>query len=190
MHCGVHDLVRPPRLRVSYHDLPSVPAEGPRYELHDGEVFAMPRPTPLHQIVVLRVVAALETFRQRHGGLLFCAPLDLLLSDYDVLQPDVMFYKKGREQLVDLQQPLRVPCDLAVEVTLPATATDDRGRKMQLLARHGVREYWLVDPDARRVEVLWLIIDTYGRAQTACGPEMVRSTILPGLLVQAKAFFE
>src|SRR5262245_65860459 len=112
----------------------------------------MPRPTPRHQLVVLRVVAALEAFRQRHGGLLFCAPLDLLISDYDVLQPDVLFYKRGREHLIDLQQPLRVPCDLAVEVTLPATATDDRGRKMQLLPRHAAQEYARVDLSPRAVE--------------------------------------
>jgi Uma2 family endonuclease len=177
----------PPRL--TYSDLADT-ADGDAAELVGGEVFGVPRPSPLHQLVVIRIVEVLQTFRRRYGGLAFCAPIELVLSDADVLRPDVLFFKRGREQLIDLRRPIRVPCDLAIEVTSPLTAKAERGRKMQLLARHGVREYWLVDPDAQAVEVLWLLIDTYALAQRAAGPDLIRSTILPGLTVTAKTLFE
>ena len=183
-------LVKLARPQVRYRDLPDGSHEGARYELFDGEVFAMPRPSPLHQLVVLRVAGALEAFRQRYGGLLFCAPTEIVLTEIDVIQPDVAFFKRGREHLIDLEKPIRVPCDLAVEVTAADTAAADRGRKMQWFARHGIREYWIVDPAARRVEVFWLMLDTYALAQTAAGHDSLRSTILPGLILQAQSLFD
>ena len=169
-------LMRP---RVSYADLERAPEDGRRYELYDGEVFVVPAPIPLHQLAVHQFADLLKAYAHKHGGLVFLSPIDIVFSEFDVLQPDVVFFERGRERLIDLWKPIRVAPDLAVEVLSPTTATTDRGKKMQMFARYGVREYWLVDPDARTIEVYWLAGDTYALAQTAAEAETVRSTILP-----------
>jgi len=180
-------VVRP---RVSYLDLERAPEDGRRYELYDGEVFVVPAPLPLHQLIVHRLADALETHRQEHGGLVFFSPLDIIFSEFDVAQPDIVFFERGRERLIDLRKPIRVSPDLAVEVLSPSTAATDRGKKMQLFARYGVREYWLVDPDARTLEVYRLEGDAYLLVQSAADSETAQSTILPEFAVSASALFD
>src|SRR2546423_6800220 len=81
------------------------------------------------------------------------APLDIVLTDYDVVHPDLLLFTRQRQDLIDLRKVTRHPPDLAIEILSPSTASNDRGRKLKLLARHGIQEYWLVDPDAIRIEV-------------------------------------
>ena len=180
-------LLRP---RVSFADLQRAPEDGRRYELYDGEVFVVPAPIPLHQIAVHRFADLLRAYAHGHGGLVFLSPIDIVFSEFDVVEPDVVFFEHGRESLIDLKRAIRVAPDLAVEVLSPSTAGTDRGKKMQMLARYGVREYWLVEPDARRVEVYWLAGEAYALAQTASASETVVSTILPDFSFIVDQLFE
>ena len=75
----------------------------------------------------------------------------------------------------------RAAPDLAIEILSPATAVNDRGRKMQLLARHRVREYWLVDPETATIEVYALNGEQFALASSASECERVRSPLLPDL---------
>jgi Uma2 family endonuclease len=171
--------VKVERPRVSYADLQRAPEDGRRYELYDGEVFVVPAPLPAHQLAVHRLADLLKTYRQTHGGLVFLSPIDIVFSEFDVVQPDVVFFKSGREHLVDLWEPIRSVPDLAAEVLSPSTAATDRGKKMQLLARYGVPEYWLVDPRAQTIDVYWLAGEAYVLAQSVSEGDVVQSTILP-----------
>ena len=81
------------------------------------------------------------------------APYDVVLSNHDVAQPDILFVSNSRSSIVTEANIQGAP-DLVVEILSPGTATYDRGYKQALYSRHGVREYWLVDPDAETVEVL------------------------------------
>jgi Uma2 family endonuclease len=175
--------------RVTYADLEQWPEDGRRYEIYDGEVFVVPAPLPVHQVVALNVADLLKDYQQRHGGLVLTSPIDIVFSQHDVLEPDVVFFESRRRHLIDLEAVIRVPPDLVVEVLSPSTRATDRGKKMQMFARYGVREYWLVDPDARTVEVHWLNGDRYALAQSAADADWVRSTILPDLTFQAEAIF-
>jgi Uma2 family endonuclease len=179
-------LVRP---RVSYADLQRAPEDGRRYELYDGEVFLVPAPIPLHQLVAHRFANLLQAYQTASGGLVFLAPIDVVFSDLDVLQPDVVFFRGGREKLIDLHAPIRAVPDLVVEVLSQSTATTDRGRKMQMFARYGVLEYWLVDPEGETVEIYSLVGGNYALAQTASGLDSACSTILPGLSFGVSALF-
>jgi Uma2 family endonuclease len=181
------ELVQP---RVSYAELERTPEDGHRYELYDGEVFVVPAPLPAHQLAVLRVTELLHDYAEARGGLVFPSPIDIVFSEFDVVQPDVVFFERGREHLVDLWKPIRVAPDLAVEVLSPSTVATDRGKKMQMLARYGVREYWLVDPKAQTVEVYQLGGEAYVLAQSACESDVVQSTILPPLSFNARALFD
>jgi Uma2 family endonuclease len=172
--------------RVSFADLEKWPEDGRRYELYDGEVYEVPSPFPVHQMVSAKLHLALAGYVREHGGIVLYAPLDIVLTDYDVVQPDLLLFTREREHLVNARKITRVPPDLAIEILSPGTATNDRGRKKQLLARHGVREFWLVDPEADRVEVYSLNGDQFVLANVTSGPQLVKSPLLPELVLSSK----
>ena len=89
--------------------------------------------------------------------------------------------RRGDSPQRALHRVTRVPPDLAIEILSPSTASNDRGRKMSLLGRHGVKEYWLVDPDRPSIEIYILTGSGLALAQTAAGGEHVRSRLLPAL---------
>jgi Uma2 family endonuclease len=167
--------------RVSYADLERWPEDGRRYELYDGEVFEIPAPLLIHQFVLGRLHLALSAYVQAHGGSVFFAPLDIVLTDFDVVQPDLLLFTPEREHLLDLHKVTRHAPDLAVEILSPSTARNDRGRKLRLLARHRVKEYWLVDPGGAAVEVYQLSGVRLVLTGTARGGEPIKSALLPEL---------
>lgn len=167
--------------RVSFADLEQWPEDGRRYELYDGEVYVVPSPLPVHQVVSARLYDVLSDYARAHGGIVLYAPLDIVLTEYDVVQPDLLFFTRQRERLINLRKVTRHPPDLAIEILSPSTASNDRGRKLKLLAQHGVQEYWLVDPDTIRIEVYGLRGDQFRIATTATGAELVQSPLLLAL---------
>jgi Uma2 family endonuclease len=118
-----------------------------------------------------------------------CSPIDIVFSEYDVLQPDVVFFGPARAHLVDLDRAIRHSPDLCVEILSPSTEATDRGRKLQMFARYGVPEYWIVDPIAGVVEVHRLEAGSYALAQRATGDDEVVSPFLPGAALRARTIF-
>ena len=169
--------------RVCFADLERWPDDGRRYELYDGEVYVVPSPILLHQIVSARLYLALEKYTRTLGGIVLYAPLDIVLTEFDVVQPDLLLFTRERQHLLKLRSVTRHAPDLAIEILSPSTAGNDRGRKLPLLARHAVREYWLVDPDAVRIEVYELTGDRFALASDAGPSDVVRSPLLPELSI-------
>ena len=116
--------------RVSFADLEQWPEDGRRYELYDGEVYVVPSPLPLHQVVSANLHLALTDYVREHGGVALYAPLDIVLTDYDVVQPDLLLFTRQRQDLINLRKVTRHSPDLAIEILSPSTASNDRGRKM------------------------------------------------------------
>ena len=114
-------------VRYTYRDYINLPeSEEKRYELIDGELYMVPSPTPMHQDFVFSVSKVLDDFVQRHDlGKVYLTPLDVVLSDEDVLQPDIMFVSSARQGIVT-EQNIRGAPDLVVEVLSPGTADRDR----------------------------------------------------------------
>jgi Uma2 family endonuclease len=164
--------------RVSFSDLEKWPEDGRRYELYDGEVYVVPSPILLHQAVAARLYLAFEEYTRAHGGVVFFAPLDIVLTEYDVVQPDLLLFTRERQHLLQLREVTRHAPDLCIEILSPSTARNDRGRKMQLLARHGVREYWLVDPESAAIEVFGLAGSEFELVNTARKTDRVQSHLL------------
>ena len=104
----------------------------------------------------------------------------MVFSEIDVLQPDVLLFTAARAHLVDLDAPIRHAPDLCVEVLSPSTAAADRGRKLQMYARYGVPEYWIVDP-AGRLEMNQLTPEGYTVTISADASDHVTSPTLAGL---------
>lgn len=167
--------------RVSFADLEGWPEDGRRYELYDGEVYVVPSPIPLYQMVSARLYLVLEQYTRTHGGIVLYAPLDIVFTDFDVVQPDLLLFSAARAHLVQPRQVTRHAPDLAIEILSPSTAPNDRGRKRQLLARHAVREYWLVDPDAVTIEVHCLVGERLTLVHSGRASDLVQSRLLPQL---------
>lgn len=176
--------------RVSFAELQQWPDDSCRYELYDGEVIVVPAPFPRHQRVAAHIADLLREYEQDAGGLVFHAPLDIVLSEYDVVQPDVVFFRKERRHLIHMMQPARVPPDLAVEVLSRSTEARDRGRKLELLARFDVPEYWIVDPVANILEIYTNDDRRYALAARCEEGQAVSSPTLPGLQFPATRILE
>jgi Uma2 family endonuclease len=112
-----------------------------------------------------------------------------VLSDYDVVQPDLIVFGPARAHLVDLRTAIRHAPDLCVEILSPSTEATDRGRKLQMFARYGVAEYWIVDPVNEFIEVHRLEAGTYVLVQRASGDDEVSSLVVPGATFRAGRIF-
>ena len=181
--------VKAVRPRVSYADLERTPEDGRRYELYDGEVFVVPAPLLRHQIVQLRTAEMLDRYAVARGGVAAGAPIDIVFSDHDVLQPDVVYFSPDRAHVLSLDRVIREAPDLCVEVLSPSTAATDRGRKMQMFARYGVREYWIVDPAGESIEVYELGSGGYELTAVANGTQSISPSVAPGLTFTAGSLF-
>lgn len=181
--------VRVLKPRVGYTDLCQYPEDGRRYELYDGEVFVVPAPRPIHQIVADNLCGLLRLYAAAHGGLAITSPLDIVFSEYVVLQPDVVFFTAARRHLVQLDEAIRHAPDLLIEVLSPSTAETDRGKKMQMFARYRVPEYWIIEPAGRRVEIHVLVSGGYALVDEAAGDGVVQSGLFAGLRLPAAEIF-
>lgn len=147
--------------RWTYEEFARLPNDGSRYEVIGGELFVTPLPHPLHQKVVIRLGAVLETFCvQNDLGEVF-APLDVIFGEGDYLEPDLLFVAKERMDIVTDRGAEAAP-DLVVEILSPKTALRDRGIKRERYAHFGVTEYWVVDTIRRRIERYRLQEDPHG----------------------------
>ena len=172
----------PPALKRTYADYCRTP-DDERYELLDGELVMSPSPNSAHQITVMELGTLLHMFvKARRLGQVFFAPYDVVLSETDVVQPDLLFISNERAYIITPANARGAP-DLVVEILSPSTAERDRTFKRALYARYGVREYWLVDPDTRTVTVLLLDEDAfveiarYGAGQTLTSPTLAGFTV-------------
>ena len=139
-------------VKRTYEDYRRTPDDR-RYELLDGELVMVPAPNRKHQRILGTLYAELRRFTQEHGvGEVFVAPFDVVLSDTDVVQPDVLFLSRAREHR-STEENVRGAPDLVIEILSPSTADRDLGYKHELYGRHGVLEYRIVDPVAETVAV-------------------------------------
>jgi Uma2 family endonuclease len=149
------DLI-PESLKLTYEDYVTLPDDGRRYEILDGELAVSPSPTSAHQLVSHNLELALSIWvRTRSLGRIWHAPLDLILAPTVVLQPDIFFISNARSSIVTKRGVEGAP-DLVIEILSDSTAARDRGVKMHIYARHGVPRYWIIDVDATSIEAFAL----------------------------------
>jgi Uma2 family endonuclease len=124
----------------------------PRCELLYGRLPVTPAPTLRHQYVVGLIFRRLADFAERVGGWAFVSPVDVVLADHSIVQPDVVYV--GRHRAGILRERVEGAPDLVVEILSPGTARRDLGEKLRLYAESGVAEYWIVDPALETFELL------------------------------------
>jgi Uma2 family endonuclease len=109
------------------------------------------------------------------------APVDMVLTTRRAMQPDVVFI--SNERLGIIKERIMGAADLVAEVISPGSRRRDRIDKRDLYEQHGVQEYWLIDPEARTVEVLFLESGTYRLVGRWHSGERARSRLLQGFEV-------
>ena len=175
------------QIKFTYRDYLLLP-ELDRRELIEGDFFMVPAPNIKHQKIVgyLGAVLRAHVHGQRLGTLLL-APTDVVLSDEDVVQPDLLFVSNARRDIITEDNVAGAP-DLVTEVLSPSTAERDMNLKLTLYARAGVGEYWIVDPDDESVQVIELSTGGQRSKRTFLSGK-VSSRALPGLDVEAGSIF-
>ncbi len=176
------------KVRYNYNDYLLLP-EDKRYELLDGELYLNPAPNIKHQLISgnLEIVLALHV-RSRDLGVILHAPCDVLLSEEDVVQPDILFVRKERAGITG-QANIKGAPDLVVEILSASTRSRDLELKRKTYARFGVQEYWIVDPDEETVEILVWHEAGYQRAATYSKPDTVSSPLFPDLRLPLSEVF-
>ncbi len=143
---------RPEPVKLTYDDYVNFPDDGRRHERIDGEHFVTPSADRRHQLISQRLEIALaEHLRTHPTGEMYHAPLDVILSDVDVVEPDVLYVSNERAEI--LGKWVHGAPDLVVEILSPSTRKVDEAIKRRLYDRVDVREYWIVDPELEIVRV-------------------------------------
>ena len=177
-----------PHIKFTYVDYLNAP-EDKRYELLDGDLVMTPAPGERHQRASMLLASRLFLYvSENRLGRVYSAPFDVMLSDTDVVQPDLLFVSNERAHVFTAANVQGAP-DLVVEILSPSTAERDLTFKRRLYARHGVSEYWIVDTDAGSVTVLLLregefeAVGEYGPGGTLTSP------VLPGFELRVDDMF-
>jgi Uma2 family endonuclease len=169
-----------PDTSYTYADYAALP-EGAPYQLIGGQLVVSPSPTLQHQRVLGRIFRIVSGFVEENGlGEVLIAPIDLRLEDSDVYQPDLVFVAAADGDRLG-ERAIEGAPDLVVEVLSPSTAGYDLRQKRDAYERHGVKEYWIVDPAARRIEVYALEDGRFRKIDEAREGGGVRSRILTGM---------
>ena len=171
-----------------YEDLERLPDDGKRYEIIEGELYQMPSPMSAHGVTIRNLMFLLGPVIEVLRGWLLTAPLDVFFPGADPVQPDiVVLLPDSNASLVS--RGIEGAPDLLVEVLSPSNRGHDLLTKRALYARGGVREYWIVDPTNRTVEILTLDRDAFHTVQVASGEDSVVSPLLDGTAFPLPAVF-
>ncbi|NPB03111.1 MAG: Uma2 family endonuclease [Thermotogae bacterium] len=160
-----------------------------RYELINGRLEKMPAPSFMHQRVLSKLFVKLRLWVENRGkGEVLPAPFDVILGEKLVVQPDIVFIAKENLKNVKGGRLFGAP-DLVVEIVSPQTVRRDTFVKKRLYAEAGVKEYWIVYPEERAIEV-WVLKDgKYELHSVAEGEGKVKSEVLKGLEVDVGEVF-
>ncbi len=187
------DAIRPtqPGCKLTYADFLLFPDDGKRHELIDGAHYVTPSPKLKHQAIVGNLYWLIRSFLTDHPiGNAYLSPLDVVLSDIDVVEPDLLFV--ASEQLDILtERNVSGPPTLVVEVLSESTRRRDETLKMKLYERMGVREYWMVDPEAETVNVYRAAAERFERvcALSVETNDSLTTPALPGRSLALAAIF-
>jgi len=183
----------PADTRFTYDDFVLFPDDGKRHEIIDGEHYVAPSPNVRHQVLVGRLGFEIELYLRANlgTGQVFLSPLDVVLSHWDVVEPDLLFVA-GDQLDILTEKKIQGPPALVVEVLSKSTRKRDAQVKRRLFERTGVREYWLVDPELDTVQVfrpspegkLARVVEL-----TAEDGDVLTAPLLPGCQIDLRELF-
>lgn len=182
-------LTAPAHRLYTYDELVAeLPESNQPCELWDGELIMSPTPSFFHQEVAFHLQRALHDWVAAYQlGKVAGAPIDMVLSPHRVTQPDVVFI--ANERLGIIERVIKGPADFVAEIISLGGRNRDRIEKRDLYEQYDIKEYWIVDPEPRTVDVLFLVNGRYELAMRAGAGQTAASRLLPGFEVRTDALF-
>lgn len=172
--------------KLTYDDYLNFPNDGKRYEIIGGELYVNPAPNTKHQRVLLTLAIELATFVRGHRlGEVFIAPFDVVFSEIDVMEPDLLFISAARMEVLTKANVKGAP-DLVVEVLSDGTRRYDETTKRKRYEHFKVQECWIVDPVDDSVRILRLEGKQYERIIVGGN---ITSPLFPGFSLGLKKLF-
>jgi len=175
----------------TYEDYLLFPEDGKRYEIVEGDCFMSPAPRTRHQDISGNLFSLLKVyFKGTKKGRVFAAPTDVILSDTNIVQPDLLVILAARTFMITEKNIQGAP-DIVIEIISETSRKTDEITKKKLYERHGVLEYWIVDPDLALVKIYRLTDGRYGRAEERAQErgETLTTVLLPGLDISLTELF-
>jgi Uma2 family endonuclease len=179
-------------MKLTYDDFVLFPDDGKRHELIDGEHYVTPSPNTKHQRISMNLTLAIGGWLEAHPiGRLFYAPYDVVLSLFDVVEPDLLYLSNERAAEVMTTSHLQGAPELVVEIGSPGTRTRDETIKRRLYERSGVSEYWCVDPELDVVRVYRRAGARFARPNELSreAGDVLTTPLLPGLTLPLERVF-
>ena len=175
---------------LTYEDYVCLPDDGKRYEILEGELEVTPAPVPRHQDVSRNMVRVLHGYVRCEGaGKVYHAPIDVVLDEHNIVQPDILFISTPRLHIIGERNIQGMP-DLIVEILSPITQRRDRVLKLQMYARHGLMHYWLLDPAQQTLEAFDLDRGTYRLTEALVDEASFEPQLFPGLTIDLAEVWE
>jgi len=176
--------------KYTYQDYLKLPDDGNRYEIISGDLIMPPAPNTIHQKVALKIEYELLKFNDKEiKGELFHAPYDVVMSDMNVVQPDILFVKTENSGIITDKNIDGSP-DLIIEILSPLSRHYDQVQKKETYARFDVSEYWIVDPIKQSIEVYLNKEYEFELKQRLIREGAAKSEVLPGFQVDLKEIFK
>ena len=180
-------------LKLTYDDFVLFPDDGKRHELIDGEHYVTPSPNTKHQQVSLNLILEIGGWLREHPlGRIFHAPYDVVLSLFDVVEPDLLYLSNQRAAEIMTAKHLQGAPELVVEIGSPGTRGRDETIKRRLYERVGVSEYWCIDPELDVVRVYRRNGDRFARPVELSreAGDVLTTPLLPDLTLPLGRIFQ
>jgi Uma2 family endonuclease len=186
-------LPNPEGVKLTYDDFVLFPDDGMRHELIDGEHYVTPAPNIRHQQTSMNLTFLIEaSLRKNRIGKLFYASCDIVISQFDVVEPDLLYMSNERAASILGQSNVQGTPELVIEIASPATRRRDASVKRRLYERAGVSEYWIVNPDNDVIHVYRRTNDRFAPAVdvSAERDDVLTTPLLPGLTLSLREIFD
>lgn len=182
----------PSGMKLTYDDFLLFPDDGKRHELIDGEHYVTPSPNTKHQAVSGNLYFLVREWLERHPvGRVFYAPFDIVFTQFDVVEPDLLYMSNERAAEILTSKHVTGAPEIIVEIGSPGTRKRDETIKRRLYERSGVAEYWVIDPELDVVRLYRAEQGKFGRPVelSAEAGDVLTTTHLSGLEIPLRRLF-
>ena len=175
--------------KYTYQDYCQLPDEV-RAEILDGELLMSPSPFRKHQSISREIEFRLCQWVKTHPlGEVYNAPFDVVLSQYDIVQPDLLYISYERKSILTEANVQGAP-DLVIEILSSGDKKRDTVKKKAIYEKYGVKEYWIVDPDTETISVFILEGDNFQEKGIYKRNQVLESPLLPGFSLVLEDVFQ